>query len=41
MGSAKSNDPAAQWKSLLELTVPRAMYYFSGGMPAAQYGAGF
>jgi protease-4 len=32
-GSAKANDPATQWKSLLELTVPRAMYYFSGGLP--------
>ena len=34
MGATASNDPAAKWKSLLELTVPRAMYYFSGGLPA-------
>ena len=33
LGSATAHDPAAQWKSLLELTVPRAMYYFSGGLP--------
>ena len=33
MGSTASNDPATRWKSLLELTVPRAMYYFSGGLP--------
>jgi protease-4 len=33
MGSATANDPATKWKSLLELTVPRAMYYFSGGLP--------
>jgi protease-4 len=34
MGATASNDPATKWKSLLELTVPRAMYYFSGGLPA-------
>ena len=34
LGSARANDPAAQWQSLLELTVPRAMYYFSAGLPA-------
>jgi len=34
LGSVKaSSDPAAQWKSVLELAVPRAMYYFSGGLP--------
>jgi protease-4 len=33
LGSAKANDPAAQWRALLEMTVPRAMYYFSAGMP--------
>src|SRR5207249_4779291 len=33
MGSTAAHDPAAQWKSLLELTVPRAMYYFSSGLP--------
>jgi protease-4 len=29
LGSAKANDPAAQWRALLELTVPRAMYFCS------------
>ncbi|HEY2249759.1 MAG TPA: signal peptide peptidase SppA, partial [Planctomycetaceae bacterium] len=33
LGSAKASDPAAQWKAVLELAVPRAMYYFSGGLP--------
>jgi protease-4 len=33
VGATAANDPATQWKSLLELTVPRAMYYFSGGLP--------
>jgi len=33
LGSAKANDPAAQWRSLMELTVPRAMYLFSWGLP--------
>jgi protease-4 len=29
LGSAKANDPAAQWRAVLELTVPRAMYFCS------------
>lgn len=33
LGSVKTGDPAAQWKAVLELAVPRAMYYFSGGLP--------
>ena len=33
LGSAKANDPAAQWRSLVELSVPRAMYLFSWGLP--------
>jgi protease-4 len=36
LGSARANDPSAQWRALLELAVPRAMYYFSGGLPAPQ-----
>jgi len=35
LGTAKSGDPAAQWRAVLELTVPRAMYYFSAGLPPA------
>jgi protease-4 len=35
LGTAKAGDPAAQWRAVLELTVPRAMYYFSAGLPAA------
>jgi protease-4 len=34
LGSARANDPAAQWRAALELTAPRAMYYFSAGLPA-------
>lgn len=34
LGSARANDPAAQWRAVLELAVPRAMYYFSAGLPA-------
>jgi protease-4 len=33
LGSARANDQAAQWRSLLELTVPRAMFLCSGGLP--------
>ena len=33
LGSAKANDPAAQWRALLEMTTPRAMYYCSWGLP--------
>jgi protease-4 len=33
LGQAKAADPSAQWKAILELAVPRAMYYFSGGLP--------
>jgi protease-4 len=33
LGSARDNDPAAQWRALLEMAAPRAMYYFSWGMP--------
>jgi protease-4 len=36
LGSAKANDPAAQWRALLEMTVPRAMFYCSWGMPVAE-----
>ncbi len=35
LGSAKANDPATQWRSLTELTVPRAMYLFSWGAAGA------
>jgi protease IV len=35
LGTAKAGDPAAQWRAVLELTVPRAMFYFSAGLPAA------
>jgi protease-4 len=30
LGSVKASDPAAQWQALLELSVPRAMYFLSG-----------
>ena len=33
LGSAKASDPSAQWRAVLELTVPRAMYFFSAGLP--------
>ena len=33
LGQAKAADPSAQWKAVLELAVPRAMYYFSAGLP--------
>lgn len=33
LGSAKASDPAAQWRAMLEMTVPRAMYYCSWGLP--------
>jgi protease IV len=33
LGSVKASDPAAQWRALLEMTVPRAMYYCSWGLP--------
>jgi protease-4 len=33
LGSSKANDPAAQWRAVLELTVPRAMYFCSWGPP--------
>jgi len=33
--SSKANDPAAHWRALLEMAVPRAMYYCSWGMPLA------
>lgn len=33
LGTAKANEPAAQWRAILEMTVPRAMYYCSWGMP--------
>jgi protease-4 len=33
LGSAKANDPAAQWRAVLELTVPRAMYFCSWAPP--------
>ncbi|MBI3861924.1 MAG: signal peptide peptidase SppA [Planctomycetia bacterium] len=36
LGSARANDPAAQWRAILELAAPRAMYYFSAGLPAAR-----
>ena len=36
LSSAKSNDASAQWRAIMELTVPRAMYYCSWGMPALQ-----
>ncbi|HLJ09974.1 MAG TPA: signal peptide peptidase SppA [Planctomycetaceae bacterium] len=40
LGSAKANDPSAQWRAILEMTVPRAMYYCSWGPlpPAPQEG---
>lgn len=35
-GSASARDPQSQWRSLMELTVPRAMYYCSwSALPAA------
>lgn len=38
-GSTQAPDPAAEWRALLEATIPRAMYYFSWGpivpVPAA------
>jgi protease-4 len=34
LGSARANDPSAQWRAALELAAPRAMYYFSAGLPA-------
>jgi len=34
LGSARANDPSAQWRAVLDLAVPRAMYYFSAGLPA-------
>ena len=36
LGSARSSDPSAQWRAIMEMTVPRAMYYCSWGMPALQ-----
>ncbi len=36
LGSAKTNDPAAQWRALLEAATPRAMYYCSWGLPVVQ-----
>ena len=36
LSSAKANDPAAQWRALLETTTPRAMYYCSWGLPVVQ-----
>jgi protease-4 len=33
LGSVKASDPSAQWRALLEMTVPRAMYYCSWGLP--------
>ncbi len=35
LGAAKANDPSAPWRSLLEMTIPRAMYYGSWGLPLA------
>jgi protease-4 len=34
LGSARANDTNAQWRAALELATPRAMYYFSAGLPA-------
>jgi protease-4 len=36
LSSAKSNDASAQWRAIMEMTVPRAMYYCSWGMPVRQ-----
>jgi protease IV len=33
LGSARANDPAAQWSAVLELATPRAMFLFSAGLP--------
>lgn len=33
LGSAKASDPSVQWRALMEMTVPRAMYLFSSGLP--------
>jgi protease-4 len=33
LGSAKASDPSAQWRALMEMTVPRALYYCSWGLP--------
>jgi len=32
LGSMQAQDPQAQWRSLMELTVPKAMYYCSWGV---------
>ncbi|MBS0260627.1 MAG: signal peptide peptidase SppA [Planctomycetes bacterium] len=37
LGSARAQDPNAQWRAALELATPRAMYYFSSGLPALRY----
>lgn len=35
LGSAKAGDSAAQWRAVLEMTVPRAMYFCSWAPPFA------
>jgi len=33
LNSAKATDRSASWQSLLDTTVPRAMYFCSWGLP--------
>lgn len=35
MGSAKATDASTQWRAVLEMTVPRAMFYCSWDMPVS------